>query len=187
MKSLITILLFLICTISYSQTTLDTLIFKRVNEYRKSLNVNELKWDETLQKAAAHHSDYLLDVNLKTLKHIQKTDMRAADQYKTELISGHEENTESTSIENYSFVQRAKIYGVIRENVVYFLGDMEIINADVSIVDAWKRSPSHNETLTHPYMKYCGIYTHVFIIKDVGKEFGMDMCNVYIVSTMTFK
>ena len=187
MKKLFTIIFIFISVLGYSQISLDTLILNEVNEYRKSMNVKELKWDEQLQEGAEHHSTYLLYINFQTIENIATTNMCAEGQYKLDLVRGHEERAKTTGIENLSFYQRSKRYNITRENVMTILGYMDTDLAAFSIVDAWKKSPSHNETLLHSDMRFCGISTKLVKIKDIGSKFGMNMFNVYIVSTMTFK
>jgi len=39
----------------FSQTKLDKLVFKKINEYRKQKGVHEFFWDEKAYKASDHH------------------------------------------------------------------------------------------------------------------------------------
>ena len=62
MKNIITtLLLSLLTLVSYSQTELDMLAFKAVNEYRVEHGVNPLVFDSLVWEAAEHHTVYLQD------------------------------------------------------------------------------------------------------------------------------
>jgi uncharacterized protein YkwD len=62
MKNIITtLLLSLLTLVSYSQTELDMLAFKAVNEYRVEHGVKPLVFDSLVWKAAEHHTVHLQD------------------------------------------------------------------------------------------------------------------------------
>lgn len=204
MKKLLTILFVLFSLTSYSQTSLDTLIFKKVNEYRKSKGLSELKWgNENLQNGAEHHSNYLYSINLSTVKHVKQLNMSPEDQsifLDENLVRGHDEEKISSTVPSQPVKQRFEIYGFTRENVTTIFGYMNAGNESFAenIVDSWKQSVTHNATMLHPNLKYAAISTKVFItdvksstmvtIENGKKTFHTDTFNnVYIVSTMTFK
>ena len=56
------LLLFLFISISgICQTKLDTLLFNKINEYRKSKHLKVFIWDTNAYKASKHHTEYLFD------------------------------------------------------------------------------------------------------------------------------
>jgi len=61
MKKLITLLSLILTLNSYGQTVLDSLVFKRLNEYRIENGKVALTLDTLVYKAAYHHSKYLHD------------------------------------------------------------------------------------------------------------------------------
>lgn len=201
MKKIISIVLLAISLTSYSQTTLDTLVLNKINEYRKSKGVPVLKWGDTnVQKAAEHHSDYLYSVNLSKVEHAKQINMTPEEQFNIELVRGHEEEIPSKSVKSQSSTQRFEIYDFMRENVTTVFGYMNAGNETFAknIVDSWKESPSHNATLLHPNMKFAGLSTKVFVldvkstttvtIDGLKKQFETKTINnVYIVSTLTLK
>lgn len=201
MKKIISIVLLAISLTSYSQTTLDSLVLKKINEYRKSKGVSELKWgDVNLQNAAEHHSDYLYSINLSKLEHAKQINMTPRDQANIEFVRGHEEEIPSKAVKSQSSKQRFEIYDFMRENVATVFGYMNAGNETFAknIVDSWIESPSHNATLLHPNMKFAGVSTKVFVldvkkstmvtIEGLKKQFHTtEINNAYIVSTLTVK
>lgn len=181
-----------ICEIS-----LDSLILIKVNEYRDFLNLSKLVIKDNLQKGAQHHSNYLHEANLDTLFYIRDKvlDLKLWPRQQSEikLIRGHEEI-------DFSFYKRADKYDIAKENVMTVFGTLEASyeNYATVIVEAWKESPPHHQTMIDPKLKYCGINSKIFMIyqqtyttvnKHENKTEYIDntMSNVYIVSTMTFK
>jgi hypothetical protein len=59
MKKLLTHATVMIISIAASaQTSLDSALFNKINEYRLSKKLKMIKWDTTSYKAARHHSQY---------------------------------------------------------------------------------------------------------------------------------
>ena len=129
----------------FSQTKLDKLVFKKINEYRKQKGLHEFLWDEKAYKASDHHLKYLLKNS--TISHFENT------------------NTPNSYL-------RLKKYGVAPllsgENitVISFSETNEELIA-INIVNSWKSSPPHNKTMLSEYKKSavsCG--------QGVFNEFG---------------
>ena len=129
----------------FSQTKLDKLVFKKINEYRKQKGLHEFLWDEKAYKASDHHLKYLL---------------------KNSILSHSENNNTPTPY------LRLKKYGANpsfsgeNANVVSFSEMNEELIA-IDIVNGWKGSPGHNKTMLSDYKKSavsCG--------QGVFNEFG---------------
>jgi len=145
MKTILISLFMMFVLNMFSQTKLDKLVFKKINEYRKQKGLHEFLWDEKAYKASDHHLKYLL---------------------KNSTIS-HFENT----ITPNSYL-RLKKYGVAPllsgENitVISFSETNEELIA-INIVNSWKSSPPHNKNMLSEYKKSavsCG--------QGVFNEFG---------------
>ena len=129
----------------FSQTKLDKLVFKKINEYRKQKGLHEFLWDEKAYKASDYHLKYLL---------------------KNSILSHSENNNTPTPY------LRLKKYGANpsfsgeNANVVSFSEMNEELIA-IDIVNGWKGSPGHNKTMLSEYKKSavsCG--------QGVFNEFG---------------
>jgi uncharacterized protein YkwD len=71
MKIKLLILQFVICLSSFSQTTLDSLIFNEVNEYRQKNNLELLSFSKIVWEVSLHHTNYM--VNMGIMKHSEET------------------------------------------------------------------------------------------------------------------
>ena len=141
----------------FSQTKLDKLVFKKINEYRKQKGLHEFLWDEKAYKASDHHLKYLL---------------------KNSILSHSENNNTPTPY------LRLKKYGANpsfsgeNANVVSFSEMNEELIA-IDIVNGWKGSPGHNKTMLSEYKKSavsCG--------KGVYNKFGPGYMSMF--SNMVF-
>jgi uncharacterized protein YkwD len=162
---------------SYSQSLLDTLIFKEINQYRKSLNISELKWNNELQAPAEHHSSYLRAINFSTILEVKQLHLNPIDQNKLDIIRGHDER-------NFSFEKRQQHYNFSNEVVFTIFGWMSLDEKEIAetIVDGWILSESHKEVIKS--YSYTGI-SSLWVILEKGKE--TESINTYIVTTMIFK
>ena len=140
MKKLITLLLVLVSLSCSSQTELDKLVFKKVNEYRTSKGLSELIWCDKAYNASKQHSIYLKKEE--ELSHNEKSDTptplsRLKKQNITNIIS-YGENC-------------AQIMTATDEE--YYSNDI----LSTLIVDSWKKSPPHNKIMLTPNFNYSGI------------------------------
>ena len=72
MKKILTTILLLVVTLTtFSQTSLDYLLFDKCNEYRKKNGLQEWEWSTRAFKPAEHHSNYQL--NYATMGHDENT------------------------------------------------------------------------------------------------------------------
>ena len=131
MKTILISLFMMFVLNMFSQTKLDKLVFKKINEYRKQKGLHEFLWDEKAYKASDHHLKYLL---------------------KNSILSHSENNNTPTPY------LRLKKYGAnpsfSGENaIVVSFSEMneELIAND--IVNGWKGSPGHNENMLSEYKK----------------------------------
>jgi uncharacterized protein YkwD len=143
----ILISLFMVSVLNiFSQTNLDKLVFKKVNEYRKQKKLKELTWDDKAYKASDHHLKYMV---------------------KNSFVSHDESNDTPTSF------LRLKKYGVnpifSGENIrviMYSKNNDELMAKE--IVDGWKKSPKHNEIMLSDYKK-SAVSCDKGVLKD-GKD-----------------
>ena len=131
MKTILISLFMMFVLNMFSQTKLDKLVFKKINEYRKQKGLHEFLWDEKAYKASDYHLKYLL---------------------KNSILSHSENNNTPTPY------LRLKKYGAnpsfSGENaIVVSFSEMneELIATD--IVNGWKGSPGHNENMLSEYKK----------------------------------
>ena len=145
MKTILISLFMMFVLNMFSQTKLDKLVFKKINEYRKQKGLHEFLWDEKAYKASDYHLKYLL---------------------KNSILSHSENNNTPTPY------LRLKKYGANpsfsgeNANVVSFSEMNEELIA-IDIVNGWKGSPGHNKTMLSEYKKSavsCG--------QGVFNEFG---------------
>jgi uncharacterized protein YkwD len=155
MKSLITLLLVLVSIGGYSQNTLDKLVFKKINEYRKSKGLVMLVWDNKTFNASKHHTTYL--VENKVVCHTEKNNTATS---KSRL--------EHHGVDfDYSGENCAKvIIGITKE----YSSD-EYLSSE--IVDGWKNSPYHNKIMLGKNYTYGG----VSCIKDTNSVYST--LNIY--------
>ena len=67
MKIKFLILHLVICLSSFSQTTLDSLIFVEVNNYRQKNGIEKLEYSKEVWEVANHHTEYMVSTG--ELKH----------------------------------------------------------------------------------------------------------------------
>ena len=145
MKTILISLFMMFVLNMFSQTKLDKLVFKKINEYRKQKGLHEFLWDEKAYKASDHHLKYLLKNS--TISHFENTitidqHLRLEKYGANPLLSG-----ENTIVVSFSEMNE------------------ELIAND--IVNGWKGSPGHNENMLSEYKKSavsCG--------KGVYNKFG---------------
>ena len=158
MKILITILFCIFNLVySYSQTSLDSLLFQKINEYRLSKGLDILIWDNNVYKMSNHHSTYLslfTDSIIKIKGEKTKTG-----------IFGHSENKKIDGIEQLPNVMdrinkfistkiNKKITGgenCLLTSYYKYENVDDIINKFITL---WKGSKLHNDFLLNKEIKY---------------------------------
>lgn len=171
MKNILTIVLLFYCLITFSQSKLDSLVFDKVNQYRKSNNLQELKWDSICFKASRHHTSYLYRKNINIWP---------------KSICGHSEDTLKTHSDRYNFysnnkrfIHMGEVAQVISKN--YMIDDSDYLNKMAnSILEAWKSSPKHNQILLKSDFVFGGVNCQYFT-KPTGI---ITSVNYRIISTM---
>jgi len=147
MKKIINIILFvLLSTPVFSQTELDMLVLKKINEYRVSNGLNKLQFLSVGFDAAEHHSNYLAEI---------------------EDVRHDEDNNETSSPKRRLSYYGSGYTGWVGENC------LDIEDRDKSIeykanhmVNLWSNSPKHNANMLNKNFKYgavsCVNYSGVF-------------------------
>lgn len=171
MKNILTIIISLFSIFCFSQNKLDSLVFVKINEYRKSNKLKELTFDSNCYKTAKHHTSYLYRKNLSIWP---------------KSLCGHSEDTLKTHADRYNFYSNHKRFSHVGEVAQVLSKNYKIDDTDYltkmanSIVEAWKSSPKHNELLLKSDFLYGGVNCQYFT-----KSTGMTTyVNYRIVSTM---
>ena len=194
------LLLFLFISISgICQTKLDTLLFNKINEYRKLKHLKVLQWDTNAYNATKHHNDYLVEREfysgkrfIETAKAVPLTHKRGEGQKETKIYlksnvpyPHFEENpifySCSDRYEYYSNKKHINSAEVIA-GVVECFHDSTISKYEkiaTETLNAWKGSPDHNAILIDSkYTKGCGSNS----IEIVEQGFKNRKC-YYVTST----
>lgn len=156
---LITLLLTVVSLTTYSQSKLDYLVLKRVNQYRTELGLNTLKFNDTLFLIAEHHTDYIVKVGERT--HTEKSDTpNPYDRFcKYGLRRGFTELGEiiafATYVENKSLNDVAEY-----------------------IFQQWKGSPGHHKIMTTPKFVKVGVSTKLGVINEYNRMCYISTLNV---------
>lgn len=190
MRKIIIILLLLINICGITQTRLDTLIFNKINEYRLSKCLKELKWDIVAYKSSEHHTKYLVDKDFysgKKFFEAAKYLPTGTDTIflKQNVTYPHREDDVrfSTFGKRYEYYGGKCVYGgeVIGGNMACCKED-DLLKDDKlakEVINGWKNSPAHNKILTDPvYTKGCGSTS----IESIDQGFGGRKC-YFIIST----
>ncbi len=169
MKKILFILFFWLLTAFAltAQTSIDSLVFKKINQYRSSLNLSELRWNDTIYNGAKHHTDYEYFSNKKKIDEAIKNKRGV-----TVVKTGHDEDVSFREIEKESFETRARKYHFNEECVTMFSGNKDINDEIVSdwIVQSWKDSPLHNKILTNPKCKQGAVSSKTVMIYKVPEK-----------------
>jgi uncharacterized protein YkwD len=142
-----------------AQTSLDSLVFKKINQYRTSLRLTELNWSDTIYNGAKHHTDYLYSYNRK-------------NNFSDKIMTGHDEDVSLSDIEKESFETRAYKYHFDEECVTMFFGNIAMKDEVLAnwIVKSWQGSSPHNKILTDPQSKSGAVSCRTLLISDVSEE-----------------
>jgi uncharacterized protein YkwD len=136
MKSILVILISLFLFEAKAQTKLDSLVFKKINEYRVSNHVSPLIWDESLWSAANNHSTYLVELNKLdkdtfTITHFQNNDsFKTPDKRASFFLKREIHVSECTNMCGFGFGKYATLE-----------------YAANAVLDTWKKSKKHNAAL----------------------------------------
>jgi hypothetical protein len=79
MKNILIIIIALISTVTYSQTSLDSLILSEINTYRIKGGLKNVYFDSTVHKAASFHSKYMSATG--DFQHIQTKTITETDTF----------------------------------------------------------------------------------------------------------
>ena len=147
MKSLITIIALFITTFVSAQTKLDSLVFVKVNEYRISLGLNKVEFDNICYKSAENQASYL---------------------FKNDSIVGHGQNSIGFETPGKRYIyfggnknaSTAEVCNNVNTNLKVN-NDTYLNNLAKLIVDAWKNSFEHNKILIDSKYKFAGVSTKV--------------------------
>ena len=149
MKTLLVIAFTLLTFAFNAQTSLDKKVFQKINEYRDSLNLPILEWDDACYKGSNLQSTYIASSNGK-LSHENKTDSikTTEDRYR---ISGGRKTLLLGEICNSTNKNYKVADTLIEEKLA------------IEIVSLWKKSPKHNKIMTEPRMRYGGCCVKISI------------------------
>jgi len=162
MKIATTILLFLFSLSIFSQTSIDSLVLVKVNQYRNSKGLNSVVFSDTNFKSALHHTKYMVDNSVVT--HSEDTLIDTGDR-----LSFYGSNFNSFG-EN-----------ILLTNKNFKSNDSEMLDKIANeIVKTWKESPEHNKILIGKSFKYLGTST-ITETKSVNIK---NWVNITIVSTL---
>lgn len=163
-KIIIILFLWFITVFSLTaQTALDSLVFKKINQYRASLKLSELSWNDTIYLGAKHHTDYMYSYNRK-------------NDFLGKIMTGHDEDVSLTDIEKETFEIRADKYNFNEGCVTMFYGNMAMKDEVLAnwIVRSWQYSPLHNKILTNPKSRSGSVSCKTLLTSDVSEEDKQD-------------
>lgn len=172
MKTKLLILFLFLSVFGFGQTKLDTLLFNKINEYRKSKHLKVFIWDTNAYKASKHHTEYLFDKQWYSGK-------RFIEAAKAAPLNSKEEKIYLKSTVPYPhFEEENSVFYSCSDRYEYFSKKKHINSAEVIAgvmecfhdsvnskyeklailtLNAWKGSPEHNAILIDPkYTKGCG-------------------------------
>jgi uncharacterized protein YkwD len=136
-------LLFILLLINFwvlAQTSLDSLLFKKINIYRNSKGLESWVWDQNVWEASHGHNVYL---------------MKLGD------CTHYEEGNEDTYTGGNRLIQHDVYWYITRENCAVTDRYNEEGDEEQSdkILKQWINSPSHHETLLCNKTKYGAVST----------------------------
>jgi uncharacterized protein YkwD len=167
MKNLITIIALFITTFVSAQTKLDSLVFVKVNEYRISLGLNKVEFDNICYKSAENQASYLFKND--SIGHSQNN-IGFETPNKRYIYFGGNEHASTAEVCN-------SVNMNLKVNDSVYLDKLATL-----IVDAWKSSFEHNKILINSKYKFAGVST-----KSTISSTGVKNWTHYdIKSTMVF-
>lgn len=178
----------------YAQTNLEKLVLKELNAYRKLNKLKPVKYSDTVNKAAYHHTQWMSRVSFNKMKQIMEVDDGS------EQMDAH---TETIDIPNFKELKtpedRGKEFGIIRESTNYTLGEIcNMSNANggnyftasqksddmlaKDIITKFSKSPGHDAVmrldLDNCYVGICVIVKSVII---GGQENKIAYTTIYFI------
>jgi len=165
-----TFFIFLIVWMSVTvmaQTKLDTILFNKINEYRVSKGLKELKWDSCGYRAVDHHTLYLVSHSYNSPSRY----IKMIEQLKKEIGNGTGTRVMVVQSTNSPHVEDSVIFCHFYDRYKYYGGRNEIRGGEViagtnrcikdgdsliyeklatDILESWKHSPGHNSILLTP-------------------------------------
>jgi|TARA_R110002110_G_scaffold221789_1_gene435893 uncharacterized protein YkwD len=168
MKRLITtLLLSVLVFISYSQTPLDHRIFKTLNEYRVSKDLEPWIWTQELFPMPLHHSNYMMLLN--DIEHEQGTDIpNFTEHYSLDDRFNNSDVDWVTGGENVA--------------VVNCKGLSDNVDMSKKVLKMWINSPPHHELLLSTIYKYgavSAIYSKTWVGSKNSDFWNYITLNVY--------
>lgn len=178
MKKLIAIAFFAVSFSANAQSSLDSLIFNKVNEYRLENCLSPLKWSKPAQEVAKNQAEYCSRV--KYVLHDQ-TDSSANDSvFQIEPI----------------FEKRFTKYGISDTSKNWVFAENLLVNVDTTsshnksyeeiaseTIESWKTSPEHNRMMLIPELEFAAI-AHIISDGYTVTQFDFDTMVGY---TLTMK
>jgi len=136
-RKLITILLSIVMLNVYSQTSLESKVFQKINDYRVENGLHKLKWDDATYKSTVVHTEYMVKNN--------------------ELV-----HTEDSETPNW-WDRLNKGYVLGNENIASVYVDSTKVEEEVShrVVELWKSSAPHNKALLRKNVTVGGVSSDV--------------------------
>ena len=146
----------------YSQTSLDFLLFEKINEYRNAHGLKSWEWDQNVWEASNGHSKYLIDLG---------------------RLTHYQEGSDSTYTGGDRLRQQGVSWWLTRENCAMRTRYDNETDEEQSkkILLQWINSPGHNETLLCSKSKYGAVSTaHSTVLKTyAGARKTYATLNVY--------
>lgn len=156
MKKIISLLLLILNSYVYSQTKLDTLVYKKINELRTQSGLTTLSLEQNCNSAAKNHTRYILEIN--------KTKWPNSH-------CGHNQEVLKRPIDRYMFYSKetplrlGEVVLTITRNFSEISEDSMFTALSSQIVELWKSSKGHHAILVGDFT-YIGVSTKFFTKKN---------------------
>ena len=141
MKKITLLAIFLSSSIGlFSQTSLDSLLFEKINKYRNAHGLKSWEWDQNVWEASNSHNKYLMDLG---------------------RLTHYQEGSDSTYTGGDRLIQQGVTWYLTRENCAmrYRYDNETDEEQSEKILLQWINSPGHNETLLCSKSKYGAVST----------------------------
>jgi len=163
MKNILTLITFILFNFGlFAQTSLDSLLFKKINDYRNSKGLHSWVWSQNVWNASKGHNQYL---------------MKLGD------CSHFQEGSDSTYSGGDRLLLENVLWGITRENCAVTGRYNEETNEEQAekILLQWIKSPTHHETLLCTRTKYGAVSTtHTAKFQwSIGAWWTYSTLNVY--------
>ena len=146
----------------YSQTSLDFLLFEKINEYRNAHGLKSWEWDQNVWKASYGHNKYLIDLG---------------------RCTHYQEGNDSTYTGGDRLLQQGVSWYLTRENcaVTDRYNNESDEEQSEKILLQWINSPGHHEALLCSTSRYGAVSTtHTDNYKwSIGAWWTYSTLNVY--------